>query len=235
MNWRKWLDEFSLAGRGILLATRERRFFAGFVPAFIVFGMLINLLAGGFSKFELMWATGFSGTIKILWDAFLAVFGVNQVFSEWLYMFVIALLQGVLIGLIVLLWKKKQSQQSSTKKKRAKAGADKNSGDKGDKSDESAENGNAANVEKAGIITGLIALGAGCPTCGTTLLSPLLGAVFSTGGLAVTGVISSVVTVVAIVIAILSLKRLGVEAYVIIVNEKYLAKKREKECDAKNH
>ena len=83
-------------------------------------------------------------------------------------------------------------------------------------------------IRKAGIITGLIALGAGCPTCGTTLLTPLLGALFSTGGLAMVGVISGIVTALAIVIAILSLKRLGEETYVIIVNEKYMRKKEER-------
>lgn len=197
MNWRKWLDDFVLAGKGILLATREKRFWYGFVPTFIFFSMLINLLSGGFSKFELMAASGFSGTFKILGDAFLAIFGVNQIFVEWLPTFLLAFLQGVLVGLIVFLWQKKRKNKED----------------------------NAAGVEKAGIITGLIALGAGCPTCGTTLLTPLLGAIFSTGSLAIVGAISTVVTVAAVVIAILSLKRLGVETYVIIINERYLARK----------
>ncbi|MBQ8985349.1 hypothetical protein IJ076_02245 [Candidatus Saccharibacteria bacterium] len=201
MNFRKWLDDFVLAGKGILLATKEKRFWYGFVPTFLFFGTLINLLAGGFSKFELMGATGFSGTMKILGDSLLAVFGVNQIFVEWLPTFLLALLQGVLVGLIVFLWQKKKKEKES----------------------------NSASVEKAGIITGLIALGAGCPTCGTTLLTPLLGAIFSTGSLAIAGAISTIVTILAVVIAILSLKRLGVETYVIIVNEKYLAKKADKE------
>ena len=194
MNWRRWLDDFVLAGKGILLATREKRFWYGFVPAFLFFGVLINLLAGGFSKFELMAATGFSGSMKILGDAFLSIFGVGQAFGDWVTAFLLALLQGVLIGMIVLLWQKKQ---------------------------------NAANVERAGIVAGLIALGAGCPTCGTTLLSPLLGTLFSTGGLAAVGVASTIVTVLAVLIAVLSLKRLGVEVYVIIINEKYLMRKKE--------
>ena len=206
MNWRKWLDDFVLAGKGILMATKEKRFWYGFIPTFIFFGMLINLLAGGFSKFELMGAVGFSGSMKILLDAFLSIFGVNQVFVDWLPTFLLALLQGVLVGLIVFLWQKKKESSES--------------------------NSNSANVEKAGIITGLVALGAGCPTCGTTLLTPLLGAIFSTGSIAIAGAISAIVTVLAVVIAILSLKRLGVEAYVIIVNEKYLARK-EKEAAEK--
>ena len=206
MNWRKWLDDFGLAGKGILLATREKRFWCGFVPTFIFFGILINLLAGGFSKFELMAASGFGGTMKILGDAFLGIFGVNQIFIEWLPTFLLALLQGVLVGLIVFLWQKKRQSKGE----------------------------NAAGVEKAGIITGLIALGAGCPTCGTTLLTPLLGAIFSTGSLAIAGTISVIVTILAVVIAILSLKRLGVETYAIIINDRYLAKKARQEEEKKN-
>ena len=204
MNWRKWLDEFILAGRGILLATKEKRFWCGFIPAFIFFGFLMNLLSGGFSKFELMSALGFPANLKILGDSLIGIFGVNQPFLDWLPIFAISILQGILIGLIILLWNKKKAQ-------------------------------NSANLEKAGIITGLIALGAGCPTCGTTLLTPLIGAIFSTSGLAITGTISAIVTWLAIIIAILSLKRLGEESYVTMVNEKYLAKRVNKEQSEKSN
>ena len=194
MNWRKWLDEFVLAGRGILLATKEKRFWYGFVPSFIFFGMLMNLLAGGTAKFELMGTIGFPNNLLILSDSLLAIIGINQPLLDWLPIFAISILQGTLIGLIIFLWNKKREQ-------------------------------NSANLGSAGIITGLIALGAGCPTCGATLITPLIGAIFSTGGLAIAGTVSTIVTILAIIIAILSLKRLGVEVYVIIVNDKYLARK----------
>ncbi|MBR0431312.1 hypothetical protein IJJ05_03420 [Candidatus Saccharibacteria bacterium] len=204
MNWRKWLDEFILAGKGILLATKEKRFWQGFTPSFLFFGFLMNLLAGGFSKFELMSALGFPHNLKILFDSFLSIFGLNQPFLDWIPIFAISILQGLLIGLIVFLWNKKRESTIKSSK-------------------------NSENLEKAGLITGLIALGAGCPTCGTTLLTPLLGAIFSTGGLAVTGTISTIITWLAIIIAIFALKRLGLEAYAIIVNEKYLQKKEQRE------
>lgn len=206
MNWRKWLDGFALAGKGILLATKERRFWYGFVPAFLFFGLLMNLLSGGLAKFNLIASLGFPQGFKIIADSFLGIFGVNQPFLDWLLIFAISILQGILIGLIVLLWSKER--ENGTK--------------------------NSENLEKAGIITGLIALGAGCPTCGTTLIAPLIGAIFSSGGLAVTGAISTIVTWLAIIIAILSLRRLGGETYVIIVNEKYLAKKQKKEESEKS-
>lgn len=200
MNWRKWLDEFVLAGKGILLATREKRFWYGFIPSFFFFGILMNLLAGGTAKFELMASTGLENSLKILGSSFLAIFGINQPFLDWLPVFALSILQGILIGIIVLLWNKKRADKSASK--------------------------NSENLSSAGIITGLIALGAGCPTCGVTLITPLIGAFFSTGSLAIAGTISTAITILALVIAILSLKRLGEEVYVIIINEKYLAKNR---------
>lgn len=203
MNWRKWCDEFVLAGKGILLATREKRFWYGFVPSFIFFGLLMNLLAGGTAKFDLMATLGFPENLQIIGNSFLAIFGVNQPFLDWLPIFAISILQGILIGIIVLLWNKKRLEKNASK--------------------------NSENLGSAGIITGLIALGAGCPTCGATLITPLIGAFVSTGGLAIAGTISTIVTLLAIIIAILALKRLGVEVYVIIVNEKYLARQAKKE------
>ena len=193
-NWRKWLDGFILAAKGIMLATREKTFWFGFIPAFFFFSWLINMLSSGFTKFDLFFHTPFPENLQIPLDSFLATFGVGRAFSDWLPVFAISLLQGILIGLIVLLWKKQRQKDS-------------------------------ANLEKAGIITGLIALGAGCPTCGTTLLTPLIGAIFSTSSLAVTGAVSTIITWITVIIAVLSLKRLGEENYVIIKNDQYLARK----------
>ena len=109
-NIAKWLDGFRLAGKGILLATHEKRFIISATIAFLFFGTLMNLLSAGFAKFQLMYYQGFSGTMSILGDAFIGVFGVNRIFLEWLPVFLLSLLQGVLIGLIVLLWKKKKGQ-----------------------------------------------------------------------------------------------------------------------------
>lgn len=190
MNWRKWLDDCKMAAEGAVAATKERRFWYGFVPAFLGFGWLINMLSGGISKFQMMFIAPFPEGLKIAGENLIALFGVGQPFLDWLPVFLIAVLQGWLIGMIVLLWKKKQE--------------------------------NAASIEKAGIVAGLIALGAGCPTCGTTLISPLLGVIFSTGGLAITGTVSAIVTCIAIIVAIFALRRLGLENYVMIKNEKYL-------------
>lgn len=205
MNWRKWLDGFSLSTQGILLVSKKQQFWYGFVPAFLFFALIMNLLSGGLSKFELMGALGFPDNLGILWENFLGIFGINRVFGAWFIVFLLSTMQGTLIGLIVFLWKKKSKNTSE----------------------------NSENIEKAGIITGLIALGAGCPTCGTTLITPLLGTIFSTGGLAATEIVSTATTWIAIIIAILSLKRLGEETYVVIIAEKRAERLKKLEKNAK--
>ena len=240
MNWRKWLDEFVLAGRGILLATREKTFWYGFVPSFLFFGLLINLLSGGTAKFELMAATGFLNSLKILGDSFLAIFGFNHAFLDWFPIFLLSVLQGILLGVITLLAHKKRPDKSASRlTANATPNASKTAPNTAKTTKSISKTSKTAqstpitahssaskvtdNLGSAGIITGLIALGAGCPTCGVTLITPLIGAIFSTGSLAIAGAVSSILTVLAIIIAILSLKRLGEEVYVIIINEQYLA------------
>lgn len=195
--WRKlksavltWLDNAKLAGKGILLVSREKRFIVAFLIAFLFFGTLMTMLSSGLSEFQLI--DSLPSAFQIIGRAILRVFGYQRFFLDWLATFLLAVLQGILIGLIAWLWKKRQD--------------------------------NSADVERAGLIAGLIALGAGCPTCGTTLVAPLLGALFSTGGIAMVGTVSIVVTVIAIIVAVLSLVRLGKEAYIIIINEKYSKK-----------
>jgi hypothetical protein len=139
-----------------------------------------------------------------IWEKFLGIFGFHQAFTDWLPVFIISTLQSILIGLIVVLWQKKRGKEKST---------------------------NAENVGSAGLITGLIALGAGCPTCGVTLLTPIIGMFASAGTALIVGTVSRIVTVVAVIIAIFSLKRLGEEAYVQIINEKYLKKKATRKID----
>lgn len=191
----KWLDGFVLAGKGILLAMHRVKFWVVFLIVFCLFGTLMNLLSNGFSSFQLMGAVGFFGSLEIIRDAFFGIFGVNKTFLDWLLVFLISLLQGLLISLIVLVFKMKKKA-------------------------------NSENIERAGIVTGLAVLGAGCPTCGTALLTPVIGAIFS-GGSAIVGTVSWIITLIAILIAVFALRKIGEDTYVIITSEKYRKKKKE--------
>ena len=87
-------------------------------------------------------------------------------------------------------------------------------------------------AQTTGIIAGLAILGSGCPTCGTTLLAPLIGTIFSGSSFAIAGTISGLITFAAILVAIFAFKKVGFETYAIIKSEKYNRKKKEE--DEKN-
>lgn len=211
---KRWLDECHLALSGIVLATRSRSFLLGFIISFIVFGTLMNLLASSSASLSLFWVTDFGGKVDIVWRAFIGIFGFGRNFWDWLLLFVVTLLQSILIGLVVLVWQKRRR----SKKAQVAASA-----------------ANANNVQHASIAAGLAVLGSGCPTCGTTLLMPLLGTLFSTSSYILASVISGLLTAFAIILALWSIKRLGNDAYAMITSEKYqhrkaqMASKQEKE------
>lgn len=190
--WR-WCDGWRLAAMGIVLATRKIKFWIVLLLAFLIFGTLMVLLSSGTGTIDLFFAGDFGQKIVILRDAFLALFGVNRAFLDWLLVFSISLLQGLLISLIALVWKKKRNKKLS-------GGGD---------------------VQNAGIVAGLAILGSGCPTCGTSLLAPVLGAIFSASGYSMLNTITWIITALAIIIALLSIKKVGEEAYVIMVDEEW--------------
>ncbi|MBQ6394388.1 hypothetical protein IJH97_01375 [Candidatus Saccharibacteria bacterium] len=183
----KWQDEWKMTFMGLVLATKKLRFWAVFVPSFVIFGTLLVLLAPGLAGVQLIGTLGFPEGLKVIFDAFLGLFGVNQNFTDWIIVFSISLLQAILIALLTIVWKKRKS---------------------------------AAEVQNTGIVAGLAILGSGCPTCGTALMMPLLTGVFGTGALGFAGALSGVVTVAAVIVALFTLKKLGPEVYVIMMEEK---------------
>ena len=116
------------------------------------------------------------------------------------------------MGLVALVWHKNRRSEDGMRGAKRRTARD-------EQSDEDDAD-NADNVQRAGIAAGLAVLSAGCPTCGTTLLMPVIGAISSTGGYAIAGVASGVVFVLALIVALLALKKVGLQAYVIMINEK---------------
>lgn len=207
-KFRRWLDEWKIAGTGVILATRNRKFLLVFVLAFVIFGTLMSLLSSSTAVLGIFWGADVAGKLKIIGDGFLSLFGVGRNFWDWLLTFSITILQSVLIALVALVWRKKRRSQKSQIVATAT---------------------NADHLQNAGLAAGLAILGSGCPTCGTTLLAPVLGTLFSSSSHALAGTISGILTATAVVIALLSLKRIGGDAYALIISEKYQAKRKQEE------
>ncbi|MDR0951243.1 MAG: hypothetical protein LBM13_06435 [Candidatus Ancillula sp.] len=71
----------------------------------------------------------------------------------------------------------------------------------------------AKSMSGSGISALVITLGLGCPACGTSLLAPLLVAIFASAGLAVLNTIGTIVVILAIVLCFWSIRRLGLIIY----------------------
>ena len=208
-NFARFFDEFALAGRGLLLVSKKKTFWLPFIITFLLFGTLINLLSSGFTSFQLIGGAisdgDFGTAFKILGGAFLGIFGVGKNFLDWFLNFALTFLQAVLIGLVVFVAK-------HNKKERAEKKSERSSG-----------------LESSAIVAGLVVLGSGCPTCGTTLIAPIIGALVSgtTGAVALAGTLSTILNVLAILLAILVFRKLGLETYAIIKSEHFKEKQHE--------
>ncbi len=188
---------------GLVLATKKPRFWISFILVFIVFGTLLSLLSGGLNAINLFFATDFVTKLTILRDGFFALFGMGKTFSDWTLLFSTTFLQAILISLIAFVWKRRVSER--TKNKHSK-------------------DSQTSSVQGASIAALLALLGSGCPTCGTALITPIISSIFSSGSLAISGAISSILTIIAIIILLLSIKKVGVEVYVIIKDEEWCQK-----------
>ncbi len=189
---QRWCDEFKLAIFGSFLAIKKKRFIISFLIAFVIFGTLLNLLTSGTSSFNLLFSVDFSKKIEILFKAFLGTFGVNREFQDFIFIFLLTLLQSALIGLVVFVYKYRKD---------------------------------STNLQNAGIITGLIILGSGCPTCGTTVLAPIIISIVGSSGMAVAGTVSWILTFASLIIALFAFKKVGFETYAIIKSEIHEKKK----------
>ncbi len=205
----RWLDEWKMAFSGLLLATRSPKFLVAAVLSFLIFGTLMNFLASSTAAFNLFWATDFAGKWSIIWDSFLANFGVGRNFWDWLLTFLITLLQGILIGLVVFVWQKRRK----SRREQLLAGVQ-----------------NSDNLQSVSLTAGLAVLGSGCPTCGTTLLMPIIGTLFSSGGYVFASVLSGLLTAGAIILALFTFKRIGKDAYVLALSEHYQQNHQKKEA-----
>ena len=198
----RFFDEYLLALHGLRLLARKKFFWFIFLPLFFFFGTLLNLLATGLSSLRLLFSGDFSLAGSVLSSAFLGLFGYKRTFLDWLPVFLLALLQAMLITFLIFLARKNHRQLTR----------------------------NSSSMEASALVAGLALLGSGCPTCGTTLLAPLLGTLLSgaSGSLALAGTISVILNIFAILLGFIVFRKLGLIVYATIKSEHHLNKRKAK-------
>lgn len=199
LKFAKWCDEWKIGAEGILLASRNKKFVVATIATFLVFGTIMSLLSSSTAALGLFWQVDLGGKLKIIGSGFLAIFGVGRSFWDWLLVFSVTVIQSLLIGLIAMVWRKKRRNKKQQLQNIAA---------------------NSDNLQNASLAAGLAVLGSGCPTCGTTLLMPLLGSLFSTSSFALAGIVSGLLTAASIIIALLALKKVGNDVYAMIISER---------------
>lgn len=204
-------EKWKISAQGVFLAAKELRFWVTFVLVFLIFGTILNLLNSGTAGVALL----FNGNFSVLGKAFLAIFGAGRSFSDFLLTFLILFLQSTLIATVTVVAKHNLDDNKVTAEEHEKT---------------------KTGVQNSGLVAGLAILGSGCPTCGTALITPVLGMIFSTGGLAMAGVISGAITTLAIIVAIFSLRAAGIDAHagILKVCPRFLAKSRTAISSAKS-
>lgn len=212
-----------MAGKSLILACNERTFWAAAVPTFIIFGTILSLLSGGLAAFNLFFATDLSGKLQILKDGFLGLFGVNKNLGDFLITFIVTIMQSILVGMIAIVWRVRKIARTTTKVTLKSAESNQAESTKSNQSQFSTH---SETIQNAGLAAGLAILAGGCPTCGTTLMAPILGLIFSSSGYALAGVVSYGLDIMALLIMLWSFKKVGVDVYGIIITKKRLARRK---------
>lgn len=204
----QWLARWRYAFCGLLLAFRRPAFLVTFVLTFVIFGTLMSLLYSGTASLGLIFSLDFPQNLKVIADAFLGIFGFGRSFTDFLLLFSVTFLQASLVGLVVIVYRLRR--QPAKVEVKTKTGTKTNAKAVATAADSSTP----AHAERVGLLAGLAILGSGCPTCGTTLLAPVIVGIFGAGSLSLASTVSTSLTVAAIILSFFMLHRLGYDAYV---------------------
>ncbi len=174
---------------------RQPKYLACFIVSLFLFLYVLSFFKNGSSNFLLL----FSG---ISFGAKMELLGkvVLDMFANFtdlygLLIIALSILQALTIMLLVFTWSHREKEHAI----------------------------DGASTGSIGAIFGFVALG--CPTCGISLLTPLLTAIAGTGAIAAAEDISRVLIVLAFVLLIYTVIKLGYISFITISTNKYKEKK----------
>lgn len=177
---------------------RRPKYLICFIVSLFLFSYILSFFKSGNGNLLLLFS-GIPFSMKIELLGRVALDILGN-YTDWYGLLIIALsiLQALTIMLLVFAWRHREKEHAI----------------------------DGASTGSIGAIFGFVALG--CPTCGISLLAPLLTAIAGTGAMAAAEGISRVLIVLAFVLLIYTVIKLGYISFITISAKKYKEKKHAK-------
>ncbi len=191
-------DRAKFALSGVGMLLKRPKYLAVFIVSLLIFLYILTFFKNGTSNWALLWSGVSFGTKMGILGR---VFGdMFSNFTDWYGILIIlmSLLQAITIMLLVFTWRNREKDHTL----------------------------DGASTGGIGALLGFIALG--CPTCGVSILTPLLTAIAGTGAMAAAEGVSRVLIVLAFILLIYTVIKLGYVSFVTISAKKYKEKKHAK-------
>ncbi|MDR1300531.1 MAG: hypothetical protein LBK50_02375 [Candidatus Nomurabacteria bacterium] len=175
---------------GFKLVFRRWQYVVTAVIVFLVFTFILELFSSGTGELKLLFAgISLGEKAQIMANIFLRSIGLAGEFSlEAFLAILISALQGVIGGFLAFVIHEKRTRPKTCKVNLAK------------------------DAENASIGAIAAVAGAGCASCGTSIIAPLFAALFSSSGYVLSVVFGWLMNIVAVVIAVLVMINLGKES-----------------------
>ena len=189
-----WLDRVKMAILGTKFALRKKSYLLVALISWVGFLYLLTMFKNGTALWAMLWSgLDFGEKIGVLfgvWEKVLA----NFLSLDGVLLIILTFLQGVAIGLLIFVWKKKE--KSATK----------------------------GGIESGSIGAALSFLALGCPSCGISLFSPILTAIAGTGALVLADSLGWIFLALSFVFLFSAIKKMGYAAFIIETARRYYAK-----------
>lgn len=191
-KWNRFVDETKMATEGIGMVMRQPRYILVALAGFLFFAYLFAIFQDGTSTWSLLWSgISFGDKMGLLGSVFGRVF--SNFIDPWgLVLSILAILQGLNISLLVSGFKSKAEKKSKV-----------------------------AGLEAGGVGAAISFVALGCPTCGTSLVTPLLTLLLGSSAAALSEALGWILTIVAAVLLLYAARKLGYGAYIETTARRY--------------
>ena|GEM_PF-1671866 len=191
-RWERWVDDTKLACVGVGMVLKKPKYVIIGVLAVLLFAYILTLFKDGTSTWGLLWSNiSFGDKIQLKFEVWGRVLG--NLSSLWgLVLMLLALLQGLTVMLLVFGWRARVRSKHT-----------------------------AAGLEAGGVGTAISFLALGCPTCGTSLLVPILTTALGSGAAVMAETLGWVLATAAVVLLLHAARRLGYGAFVEITARRH--------------